>query len=64
MAKMNVKNTEITIISVEDRDYISITDMANANEADVLNVALFGLTAKQWRDLNPNLKEISVIMPQ
>ncbi len=27
-----------------------------ANEADVLNVALFGITAKQWRDTNPNLK--------
>ncbi len=27
-----------------------------ANEADVLNVALFGLTAKQWRDTNPELK--------
>ena len=27
-----------------------------ANEADVLNVALFGLTAKQWRDSNPNSK--------
>jgi len=26
------------------------------NEADVLNVALFGITAKQWRDLNPDLK--------
>jgi hypothetical protein len=24
-----------------------------ANEADMLNVALFGLTAKQWRDVNP-----------
>lgn len=24
-----------------------------ANEADVLNVALFGMTAKQWRDSNP-----------
>lgn len=24
-----------------------------ANEADLLNVALFGLTAKQWRDSNP-----------
>ena len=22
-------------------------------EADVLNVAMFGMTAKQWRDLNP-----------
>lgn len=27
-----------------------------ANEADVLNVALFGITAKQWRDQNPDLK--------
>jgi hypothetical protein len=27
-----------------------------ANEADILNVALFGQTAKQWRDANPNLK--------
>jgi hypothetical protein len=27
-----------------------------ANEADVLNVALFGKTAKQWRDENPELK--------
>ena len=24
-----------------------------ANEADVLNIAMFGLTAKQWRELNP-----------
>jgi hypothetical protein len=27
-----------------------------ANEADVLNVALFGKTAKQWRDENPSEK--------
>jgi len=27
-----------------------------ANEADVLNVALFGITARQWRDANPGLK--------
>ncbi len=27
-----------------------------ANEADVLNMALFGMTAKQWRDENPDLK--------
>ena len=27
-----------------------------ANEADVLNMALFGKTAKQWRDENPDLK--------
>lgn len=27
-----------------------------ANEADVLNVALFGITARQWRDANPDKK--------
>lgn len=34
MAKINVKNTEIAIISVEEKDYISITDMANAKESE------------------------------
>jgi len=29
---------------------------AYASEADILNVALFGATAKQWRDANPNLE--------
>ena len=28
-----------------------------AEEADVLNVALFGMTAKEWRDKNPDLAE-------
>ena len=32
------------------------TSIIYANEADVLNVALFGITAKQWRDKNPDLK--------
>lgn len=30
--------------------------MIYANEADVLNVAMFGVTAKQWRDAHPDLK--------
>ena len=38
---------------------------AYANEADVLNVALFGQTAKQWRDANPtregNMREYASI---
>lgn len=34
----------------------SQTSIIYANEADVLNVALFGITAKQWRDANPTLK--------
>jgi hypothetical protein len=28
-----------------------------ANEADLLNVALFGQTARQWRDANPKLED-------
>lgn len=32
------------------------TSIIYANEADVLNVAMFGITAKHWRDANPNLK--------
>lgn len=32
------------------------TSIVYANEADVLNIALFGKTAKQWRDENPLLK--------
>ena len=32
------------------------TSFVYASEADVLNMALFGITAKQWRDANPNEK--------
>ena len=32
------------------------TSIIYASEADVLNVALFGMTAKQWRENNPDLK--------
>ena len=32
------------------------TSIVYASEADVLNMALFGKTAKQWRDENPDLK--------
>lgn len=34
MAKLKVKETEITIISVNEKDYISPTDMANAKESE------------------------------
>jgi len=30
--------------------------VAYASEADLLNVALFGQTAKQWREANPSLE--------
>jgi hypothetical protein len=32
------------------------TSVIYASKADVLNVAMFGITAKQWRDANPDLK--------
>lgn len=32
------------------------TSIIYASEADVLNVALFGMTAKEWREANPDLK--------
>ncbi|MFR9592761.1 MAG: KilA-N domain-containing protein [Rikenellaceae bacterium] len=32
------------------------TSIVYASEADVLNVALYGITAKQWRAANPELK--------
>ena len=31
--------------------------LAYADEADILNVALFGFTAKAWRDSNPELAD-------
>jgi hypothetical protein len=43
----------------------SQTLMVYASEADVLNMALFGLTAKQWRDLNSsekgNIRDLATI---
>jgi hypothetical protein len=40
MAKINVKDTEITILSVYEKDYISLTDMANAKESESRAVCL------------------------
>lgn len=45
--KNNLIPTELTVQQIS---------IVYANEADVLNVALFGITAKQWRDANPALK--------
>ena len=30
-----------------------------ADEADLLNIVLFGITAKEWRDAHPN-KEVNI----
>jgi len=42
---------ELLIPSSVSADQVSIT---YANEADVLNMALFGMTAKEWRERNPD----------
>ena len=34
MAKITVQNTEITILKLEEQDYISLTDMASAKGND------------------------------
>jgi hypothetical protein len=34
MAKIRVENKEITVISIGEKDYISLTDMANAKESE------------------------------
>ena len=34
MAKITVQKTEITIVAFGERDYISLTDMANAKEGE------------------------------
>lgn len=41
----------VPVLTEEQKRY------AYAEEADVLNVALFGMTAKQWRIQNPDLAE-------
>lgn len=39
----------------EELSFVQIS-IIYATEADVLNMALFGITAKQWRETNPDLK--------
>ena len=43
--KQNLIPTEVTPMQA---------NIIYANEADVLNVAMFGMTAKQWREANPD----------
>lgn len=41
-----------------DNDYYKNKEwLKYAEEADILNVALFNTTAKKWRELNPNLSK-------
>ena len=90
MAKITVKESDITIIKIDNEEeqkqlgwsakrelakinyHIHTSAISRnlmpkkltkeqinyiyANEADVLNVALFGMTAKEWREANSELK--------
>ncbi len=37
MARIKVENTEITIVSVQNEDYISLTDMAHSQMQEHIN---------------------------
>ena len=86
---LNVQGKEIALTTINDTDYISLTDMIKSEEGEdhirnwmrnkntieflgiwetlnnpdfkgvefdtFLNLALFGCTAKQWQDANPEL---------
>ena len=39
-----------------NKGIVSTKKYIYASEADVLNVALFGMTAKEWKKQNPNLE--------
>ena len=100
MAKIKVKDTEVSVTRIKGEDYICLTDMIRAKDGDFFvtdwlrnrntlefigiwekvynpsfnygefatiksqaglnrfkkNVAMFGMTAKQWRDANPDKK--------
>lgn len=45
----SIKENIIPTLTENQKQYIY------ASEADILNVALFGMTAKEWKDKNPNL---------
>ena len=57
LAKTNYK---IHTISIKENIIPTLTEnqkqFVYANEADVLNVALFGMTAKEWKEKNPTLE--------
>ncbi len=44
----SIKENIVPLLSEKQKQFVY------ANEADVLNVALFGMTAKEWRNSNPN----------
>ena len=45
----SIKENIIPSLTEKQKQYVY------ANEADMLNVALFGMTSKEWKEKNPNL---------
>lgn len=45
-----IKENIVPVLTEKQKKFIY------SNEADVLNIALFGMTAKDWRDSNPGLE--------
>ena len=58
LAKVNyhIHTTAISQNLIPPRLNKSQINYIYASEADVLNMALFGMTARQWRDTNPDLQ--------
>ena len=50
IGQTRLADSERRILTEKQKKYVY------AEEADVLNVALFGMTAKEWREINPELK--------
>lgn len=46
----SIKNSIVPKLTEKQKKFVY------ANEADVINVALFGMTAKEWRENNPDLE--------
>jgi hypothetical protein len=42
MAKIKVENTEITVVSVQNEDFISLTDMAHSQMQEHINKKIYG----------------------
>lgn len=66
MAKINVKNKEITIVTIDDNDYVSLTDIAKYKTIDAFIVVCNWMRNRNtieylgiWETLyNPEFKPI------
>ena len=58
LSKINyrIHTSAVRSCLVPNKISIAQVNIIYAEEADVLNVALFGMTAKEWRDSNPDTK--------